>query len=113
MQYATSDPNLLLLLAESVGKVSVAASPIKLQTLIKNLGVYLDSKMSFDKQVSETCKACFFHIRVLNYSIFRVYKWILDELFVVCATAVGDCVIWELSILIACFYLLACLGTKV
>ena len=40
---------------------------IKLQTSIKNLGVYLDSKMSFDKQVSETCKACYFHIRALRH----------------------------------------------
>ena len=48
----------LAALAESMGTVSVAGSPIKLQTSIKNLGVYLDSKMSFDKQVSETCKAC-------------------------------------------------------
>ena len=28
---------------------------------------YLDSKMSFDKQVSETCKACYFHIRALGH----------------------------------------------
>ena len=55
----------LAALAESIGTVSVAGSPIKLQTSIKNLGVYLDSKMSFDKQVSETCKACYFHIRAL------------------------------------------------
>ena len=49
--------------------VSVAGSPIKLQTSIRNLGVtvYLDSKMSFDKQVSETCKACYFHIRALRH----------------------------------------------
>ena len=53
--------------AESIGTVSVAGSPIKLQTSIKNLGVYLDSKMSFDKQVSETCKACYFHIRTLRH----------------------------------------------
>ena len=57
----------LAALAESVGTVSVAGSPIKLQTSIKNLGVYLDSKMSFDKQVSETCKACYFHIRALRH----------------------------------------------
>ena len=57
----------LAALAESIGTVSVAGSPIKLQTSIKNLGVYLDSKMSFDKQVSETCKACFFHIRALRH----------------------------------------------
>ena len=41
--------------------------PIKLQSSIKNLGVYLDSKMSFDKQVSETCKASYFHIRALRH----------------------------------------------
>ena len=53
----------LAALAESIGTVSVAGSPIKLQSSIKNLGVYLDSTMSFDKQVSETCKACYFYIR--------------------------------------------------
>ena len=58
---------LLAALAESIGTVSVAGSPIKLQTSIKNLGVYLDSKMSSYKQVSETCKACFFHIRALRH----------------------------------------------
>ena len=45
--------------AESIGTISVAGSPIKLEMSIKNLSVHLDSKMSFDKQVSETCKACF------------------------------------------------------
>ena len=55
----------LAALAESIGTVSVADSPIKLQTSIKNLGVYFDSRMSFDKQVSETCKACYFQIRAL------------------------------------------------
>ena len=44
----------LAALAESIGTVSVAGSPIKLQASIKNLGVYLDSTMSFGKQVSET-----------------------------------------------------------
>ena len=57
----------LAALAKSIGTVSVAGSPIKLQTSIKNLGVYLDSTMSFDKQVSETCKACYFHIRALRH----------------------------------------------
>ena len=54
-------------LAESITFISVAGSPIKLQSSIKNLGVYLDSKMSFDKQVSETCKASYFHIRALRH----------------------------------------------
>ena len=54
-------------LAESIKSISVAGSPIKLQSSIKNLGVHLDSKMSFDKQVSETCKASYFHIRALRH----------------------------------------------
>ena len=57
----------LAALAESIGTISVAGSPIRLQSSIKNLGVYLDSTMSFDKQVSETCKACYFHIRALRH----------------------------------------------
>ena len=61
------NPKSLAALAESIGTVSVAGSPIKLQTSIKNLGVYLDSKMSFDKQLSDTCKACYFHIRALRH----------------------------------------------
>ena len=48
-------------LAESIASISVAGSSIK------NLGVYLDSKMSFDRQVSETCKASYFHIRALRH----------------------------------------------
>ena len=57
----------LAALVESIETVSVADSPIKLQTSIKNLGVYLDSKMSFDKEVSDTCKVCYFHIRALRH----------------------------------------------
>ena len=53
--------------AESIKSISVAGSPIKLQSSIKNLGVHLDSRMSFDKQVSETCKASYFHIRALRH----------------------------------------------
>ena len=54
-------------LAESIKSISVAGSPIKLQSSIKNLGVHLDPRMSFDKQVSETCKASYFHIRALRH----------------------------------------------
>ena len=54
-------------LTESIKSISVAGSPIKLQSSIKNLGVHLDSRMSFDKQVSETCKASYFHIRALRH----------------------------------------------
>ena len=54
-------------LAESIKSISVAGLPIKLQSSIKNLGVHLDSRMSFDKQVSETCKASYFHISALRH----------------------------------------------
>ena len=54
-------------LSESIGSIFVAGSPIKLQASIKNLGVYLDSRLAFDKQVSEICKASYFHIRALRH----------------------------------------------
>ena len=54
-------------LAESIESISVAGSPFKRQTSIKNLGVYLDSRLSFDKQVSEICKASYFHVRALRH----------------------------------------------
>ena len=69
----------LAALAESIGTISVAGSPIKLQTSIKNLGVYLDSTMSFDKQVSATCKACFFqHSCTASHSAGSYYRGFQD-----------------------------------
>ena len=59
----------LAALAESIGTVLVAGFYIKLQTSIKILGVNLNSTMSFDKQASETCKVCFFHIRHIRASL--------------------------------------------
>ena len=57
----------LATLAKSIQSISVAGSPIKLQSSIKSLGVHLDSQMSFDKQVSEICKASYFHIHALRH----------------------------------------------
>ena len=58
-------------MAKSITSISVAGSPIKLQSSIKNLGVYLDSKMSFDKQVSEICKSSLLsHSCSTSHSIF-------------------------------------------
>ena len=54
-------------IAESIETISIAGSPIKPQTSIKNLGVYLDSRLSFDKQVSEICKTSYFHICALRH----------------------------------------------
>ena len=54
----------LVALAESVWTITVT---IKLQLSIKSLGIYLDSCMSFDKQVLEICKAWYFHIRALRH----------------------------------------------
>ena len=65
--FSTQGPNLSNPWLIPITSISVAGSPIKLQSSIKNLGVYLDSKMSFDKQVSETCKASYFHIRALRH----------------------------------------------
>ena len=40
---------------------------IMLQSSIKNLCVYLDSIMSFDRQVSDTCKPSYFHIHAQRH----------------------------------------------
>ena len=67
-------------LAKSITSISVAGSPIKLQSSIKNLGVYLDSKMSFDKQVSEICKASYFHHSCsASHSIFSHHGGLQDN----------------------------------
>ena len=57
----------LATLADSIKSISVAGSPIKLQSSIKSLGIHLDSKMSFDKHVSEVCRTSYFHIRALRH----------------------------------------------
>ena len=54
-------------LAESSWVHSVAVHPSIFRHQFENLGVYLDSRLSFDKQVSETCKASYFHIRALRH----------------------------------------------
>ena len=35
-------------------------------TLVKNLGVLFDSSLNFRKHISQTCRACFYHIRDLR-----------------------------------------------
>ena len=32
----------------------------------KNLGVVFDSRLNFQKHISQTCRACFYHIRDLR-----------------------------------------------
>ena len=65
--FSNSRSKQLVALAESLKTITVAGFPIKLQSSIKSVGVYLDSHMSFDKQVSEICKASYFQIRALRH----------------------------------------------
>ena len=58
----------LAALAESIGTVSVAGF-FKLQISIKNL----DSTMSFDKQISETCKS-----EKFGHLLMQVFNGITD-----------------------------------
>ena len=64
---AFSNPRSTPLVAsvKTVKTITVAGFPIKLQSSIKSLGVYLYSHMPFDKHVSEICEASYFHIRAL------------------------------------------------
>ena len=57
----------LAALAESIGTISVAALLSSFKHQLKIWVFTLTRAMSFDKQVSETCKACYFHIRALRH----------------------------------------------
>lgn len=53
-------------LANSLSCVTVAGTKVTVSASIKNLGVILDNRLSFDNQVSAVCKSCFFHLRALR-----------------------------------------------
>jgi hypothetical protein len=43
--------------------ITAGNSQIKLSTVVKNLGVYLDNELTMDKHVSYICKVCYFQLR--------------------------------------------------
>ena len=47
--------------------VMVAGAPIKFASNIKNLGVYIDSSLTLNHQVTQQCKTCYYHIRQLKH----------------------------------------------
>jgi hypothetical protein len=47
--------------------VKIAGCPIVPSNSIKNLGVLIDSTLSFNSQVDSTCKAIHFHLRALKH----------------------------------------------
>ena len=53
-------------LANSLSCMTVAGTRVTVSASIKNLGVILDNRLSFDNQVSAVCKSCFFHLRALR-----------------------------------------------
>jgi hypothetical protein len=53
--------------ANRLESVSITGSSIKPADSIKNLGVYLDTNLSFDTQVNNICKTAQFHIRALRH----------------------------------------------
>ena len=49
-----------------VGQVSVADASINTTDSIKNLGVFLDSGLTFNKHVGKVCQSSYFHIMALR-----------------------------------------------
>jgi hypothetical protein len=47
--------------------ITIAGSPVKLSTNIKNLGVYLDSSLTLNHHVTQQCNSCYYHIRQLKH----------------------------------------------
>ena len=50
-----------------VAAVNVSSVAIHPSSTIKSLGVTLDCHLSFDQQVNNVCKNCYFHIRALRH----------------------------------------------
>jgi hypothetical protein len=50
-----------------VESISITGSSIKPVKTIKNLGVHLDTNLTFDQHVNSICKAAQFHIRALRH----------------------------------------------
>ena len=52
---------------DDLASFQVSGTAIELSSTIKSLGVIFDSKLSFDKHVSNVSKACYCHIRALRH----------------------------------------------
>jgi hypothetical protein len=52
---------------DDLASFQVSGTAIELSATIKSLGVILDSKLTFDKHVSNISKACYCHIRALRH----------------------------------------------
>ena len=49
----------------AINSVPVAGVDLPIASQLKSLGVTIDNRLSFDKQVNAVCRACNFHIRAL------------------------------------------------
>jgi len=52
---------------KKIRTVKVADATVPVTTAVKNLGVTVDSTLSFDKHVNNVCKAAHYHIRSLRH----------------------------------------------
>ena len=50
----------------AVGQVSVASASINTTDSIRNLGVFLDSGLTFNKYIGKVCQSSYFHIMTLR-----------------------------------------------
>ncbi len=53
-------------LANNLTSLTIADTKIPVSSSIKNLGVILDNRLSFDNQVAAVCKSCLFHLRAFR-----------------------------------------------
>ena len=50
-----------------VETISISDVDIQTSSAVKSLGITLDRKLTFDQQVANACKACYFHTRALYH----------------------------------------------
>jgi hypothetical protein len=47
--------------------IQIAGCDIKLSDAVRNLGIVIDNRLSFDEHVSNVCRSCYYHMKALRH----------------------------------------------
>ena len=59
----------------NVGSINIGNSSVSASKHVKSIGAYLDSGMTMQKQISATCRSCWFHL----YQIGKIRKYLNED----------------------------------
>ena len=53
--------------------IQIAGCDIKLSDAVRNLGIVIDNRLSFDEHVSNVCRSCYYHIYFMFHYLLFIY----------------------------------------